>query len=63
MKEVEGIRVVPTDAPPTLDDLRAHCAGRLAGHKHPRRMAVLDAIPRTSPTNQVQRRLLVEMLS
>jgi hypothetical protein len=24
---------------------------------------VLDAIPRTSPTNQVQRRLLVEMLS
>jgi acyl-CoA synthetase (AMP-forming)/AMP-acid ligase II len=52
-----------TSAPPTLDDLRAHCDGRLAAHKHPRRLAVLDAIPRTSPTNQVQRRLLVEMLS
>lgn len=50
-------------SPPSLDDLRAHCDGRLAGHKHPRRIAVLDGIPRTSPTNQVQRRLLVEMLS
>lgn len=57
--------VVPADAgaPPTLDDLRTHCAGQLANHKHPRRIALLDAIPRTSPTNQVQRRLLVEMLS
>ena len=50
-------------SPPTLDELRGHCAARLATHKHPRRLAVLDAIPRTSPTNQVQRRLLVEMLS
>jgi acyl-CoA synthetase (AMP-forming)/AMP-acid ligase II len=48
---------------PTVDDLRAHCGGRLAGHKHPRRVEVVDEIPRTSPTNQVQRRLLVEMLS
>ena len=57
--------VVPADvnAPPTLEDLRAHCAGQLASHKQPRRIAVLDAIPRTSPTNQVQRRLLVEMFS
>jgi acyl-CoA synthetase (AMP-forming)/AMP-acid ligase II len=57
--------VVAADAgaPPTLEDLRAHCARQLAGHKHPRRLALLDAIPRTSPTNQVQRRLLVEMLS
>jgi acyl-CoA synthetase (AMP-forming)/AMP-acid ligase II len=52
-----------SNAPPSLDDLRAYCTGRLAAHKHPRRLAVLDAIPRTSPTNQVQRRLLVEMLS
>jgi acyl-CoA synthetase (AMP-forming)/AMP-acid ligase II len=52
-----------TAAPPTLDDVRAHCAGQLTSHKHPRRLVVLDAIPRTSPTNQVQRRLLVEMLS
>jgi acyl-CoA synthetase (AMP-forming)/AMP-acid ligase II len=63
--EVVCAVVVPADAgaPPTLDDLRAHCSGQLASHKHPRRIAVLDAIPRTSPTNQVQRRLLVEMLS
>ncbi|MBV8295636.1 MAG: long-chain fatty acid--CoA ligase, partial [Acidimicrobiia bacterium] len=63
--EVVCAVVVPADfaAPPTLEDLRAHCAKQLAGHKHPRRLAVLDAIPRTSPTNQVQRRLLVEMLS
>jgi len=63
--EVVCAVVVPTDgnAPPTLEDLRAHCDGKLATHKHPRRLAVLEAIPRTSPTNQVQRRLLVEMLS
>ena len=63
--EVVCAVVVAADAaaPPTLDDLRAHCAAQLAGHKHPRRLAVLGAIPRTSPTNQVQRRLLVEMLS
>jgi fatty-acyl-CoA synthase len=63
--EVVCAVVVPADtaSPPTLEDLRAHCAGQLAPHKHPRRLAVLDAIPRTSPTNQVQRRLLVEMLS
>jgi len=63
--EVVCAVVVPSDgaAPPTLDGLRAYCEGRLASHKRPRRLAVLDAIPRTSPTNQVQRRLLVEMLS
>jgi acyl-CoA synthetase (AMP-forming)/AMP-acid ligase II len=63
--EVVCAVVVPSDAasPPVLDDLRAHCGARLARHKQPRRLVVLDAIPRTSPTNQVQRRLLVEMLS
>jgi acyl-CoA synthetase (AMP-forming)/AMP-acid ligase II len=63
--EVVCAVVVPADtsAPPSVDELRAYCTGRLATHKHPRRVAVLDAIPRTSPTNQVQRRLLVEMLS
>ncbi|MBV8985792.1 MAG: AMP-binding protein, partial [Acidimicrobiia bacterium] len=63
--EVVCAVVVPANAgaPPSLDDVRAFCTGRLASHKQPRRLAVLDAIPRTSPTNQVQRRLLVEMLS
>lgn len=43
----------------TLDALRDHCAG-LARHKHPRQLLVVEAIPRTPATMQVQRRLLVE---
>lgn len=42
-----------------LDDLRDHCKG-LARHKHPRRLLIVDTIPRTPATMQVQRRLLVE---
>jgi fatty-acyl-CoA synthase len=49
--------------PPTLEDLRAHCQGRLASYKQPRRIAVVEAIPRTTATNQVQRRLLVEQVA
>ena len=48
---------------PPLDELRARCAGRLAPFKHPRRLAVVDEIPRTAATGQVQRRLLVERLA
>jgi len=55
--------IVPNGAPPTLEDLRAHCGTRLARFKHPRRLAIVDRIPRTSPTDQIQRRLLVEMLT
>ncbi|MCU1374993.1 MAG: long-chain fatty acid--CoA ligase [Actinomycetia bacterium] len=47
----------------TLEELTAHCDGRLARFKQPRRLAVVDAIPRTPATNQVQRRLIVEQLS
>lgn len=46
-----------------LDDLVAHCAGRLARFKQPRRLVVVETIPRTAATNQVQRRLLVEQIS
>ena len=46
-----------------LAELRRHCEGQLAPHKHPRRMVVVDAIPRTGPTGQVQRRHLVEIAS
>jgi acyl-CoA synthetase (AMP-forming)/AMP-acid ligase II len=51
------------DAAPTLDDVRAHCDGKLARFKQPQRLEIVDAIPRTAATNQVQRRLLVELLS
>ena len=45
-----------------LADLRAHCEGRLAGHKHPRRLEVAGSLPRTPTTGQVQRTLLVERI-
>jgi acyl-CoA synthetase (AMP-forming)/AMP-acid ligase II len=44
---------------PSLDELTATCAGRLARFKHPRRLIVLDAIPRTPATGQVERRRIV----
>ena len=46
----------------TVDALRAHCEGRLAGFKQPRRVAVVEALPRTAATGQIQRPLLVERL-
>ena len=49
-------------AAPDLETLRAFCAGRLAPFKHPRRLAVVDALPRTAATGQVQRTLIVERL-
>ncbi|MEU6404780.1 AMP-binding protein [Streptomyces sp. NPDC046985] len=41
--------VIPLDAadPPTLQDLRAFCEGRLAHYKIPSRLSVLDAFPMT----------------
>jgi acyl-CoA synthetase (AMP-forming)/AMP-acid ligase II len=48
---------------PTVEDLRAHCEGRLAGFKQPRRVAVVAALPRTAATGQVQRTLLVERIT
>ncbi|MGH7287928.1 MAG: class I adenylate-forming enzyme family protein, partial [Myxococcota bacterium] len=48
---------------PTLEELRAHCEGRLAGFKRPRRLERLDALPRTAATGQVQRALLVERIT
>jgi acyl-CoA synthetase (AMP-forming)/AMP-acid ligase II len=49
-------------APPDVDSLRAFCDGRLASFKQPRRLAVVDALPRTPATGQVQRTLIVERL-
>jgi acyl-CoA synthetase (AMP-forming)/AMP-acid ligase II len=53
----------PGAAPPSLEDLRAHCDGSLASFKHPRRIEFVAAIPRTASTSQVQRRLLAERFS
>ncbi|PWG11318.1 AMP-binding protein [Streptomyces sp. V2] len=41
--------VIPHDAadPPTLDEIRGYCAGRLAHYKIPARVQILDAFPMT----------------
>jgi len=55
--------VVPrTGEAPTLAELQGHCESRLAGFKKPRRLELVDALPRTSATGQVQRTLLVEKI-
>jgi acyl-CoA synthetase (AMP-forming)/AMP-acid ligase II len=48
---------------PDLEGLRAHCEGRLAGFKQPRRLVSVAALPRTAATGQVQRALLVEQIA
>jgi acyl-CoA synthetase (AMP-forming)/AMP-acid ligase II len=59
--EVVCAVVVPaSSAGLTLAGVRAFCGTRLASFKHPRRLEVVDVIPRTAATSQVQRRLLVE---
>jgi acyl-CoA synthetase (AMP-forming)/AMP-acid ligase II len=47
---------------PTVEDLAAHCDGRLARFKRPRRVVLVDELPRTASTGQVQRRLLADVL-
>lgn len=48
--------------PPTLDELRAFAAGRVASFKLPRRLEIVEAIPRTAATGQVQRHLVLQLL-
>jgi fatty-acyl-CoA synthase len=45
-----------------LTGVQARLAGRLASHKHPRRVVQVAAIPRTPATGQVQRRLLSQSI-
>ena len=45
-----------------LDDLRAHATRALAAFKQPRQLELVDALPRTPATGQVQRPLLVERI-
>ena len=57
-----AVAVMAPGASFDLAALRAHCHGRLAGHKHPRRLEIAASLPRTPATGQVQRTLLVERL-
>ncbi len=59
-----AVLVVAAGQPvPTTESVRAHCADRLARFKHPRRVELVTAIPRTAATGQIQRRLLAEQLA
>ena len=49
-------------AAPTPEALQRHLGDRLARFKHPRRVEVVDAIPRTPATGQVRRRDLLAAL-
>jgi malonyl-CoA/methylmalonyl-CoA synthetase len=40
--------VVPDGSTPSIEHLRAHCAGLLAPYKQPRLIRVVDALPRNS---------------
>lgn len=66
--EVVCAAVVLAPGAPAIDveAVRVHLGGganRLAAHKHPRRLVVVDRIPRTAATRQVQRALLREQLA
>jgi len=56
---VTAFAVLRPGASLDLAGLRTFCEGRLAPFKHPRRLVLVDEIPRTGATRQVQRRLLV----
>ncbi|MFD5449247.1 acyl-CoA synthetase [Streptomyces sp. NPDC003470] len=51
--------IVPAEAqaPPTLEELAAHVAGRLAPHKRPRVLRCLDALPRNDMGKIMKRAL------
>ena len=59
MGEVGVAVVVPADpsSPPTLDDLRARLGDRLARHKLPEALAVVDELPLTAMQKVDRRRL------
>jgi len=46
----------------TEHDLEEHMGQRLAGYKLPTEVRIVDALPRTAATGQVQRTLIVERL-
>lgn len=58
---VVAFAVLRPGATLTIADLRAHCEGELSTYKHPRQLHLVDAVPRTGATGQVQRRRLVEI--
>jgi acyl-CoA synthetase (AMP-forming)/AMP-acid ligase II len=60
---VTAFVVLRPDAVLTLDELREHAAAYLAIHKRPRKLVIVDAIPRTGATGQIQRKRLLESVA
>jgi acyl-CoA synthetase (AMP-forming)/AMP-acid ligase II len=62
MGEVGVAVVVPAPgvAPPTLDDLRRFAGSRLAAHKLPEAMRLVEALPLTGMDKVDRRRLTAE---
>ena len=58
--EIVCVAVVPRDGAPAPDlaQLRAHCGSKLTPYKHPRQVVIVDHIPRTASTQQVNRAAL-----
>ena len=54
--------IVPRDPadPPTDDEIEAHCRQHLARYKHPRRLAIVDALPRNASGKVLKTRLRQE---
>lgn len=50
-----AVVLTPGSGQPTLDGLRAHVGARLASFKHPRKLVVMNELPRTAATNQIMR--------
>jgi fatty-acyl-CoA synthase len=46
-----------------LEALQKHCEGRLARFKQPRRLELVESLPRTAATGQIQRTLIVERIA
>ncbi len=57
---VTAFVVAKPGADVTLEGLRDHSAAKLVPHKHPRALKLVDSLPRTAATGQIQRRLLLE---
>jgi acyl-CoA synthetase (AMP-forming)/AMP-acid ligase II len=56
-ERVHAVVVPAPGATVTVEDLREHCTGRMAGYKAPRSVDVVDALP-VSPTGKVLKREL-----
>ena len=54
---VTAVVVLRAGPGPSADDLRAHCASALAGHKVPKRFEFVSELPRTASGKLLRREL------